>query len=83
MQGGEDETDFISAKDGGIINQATFPTEIIDHLAPGKALWLLCYNAFEVRALRGKWYRCFGNGHTRAIKREDYYLVSFWLGERR
>lgn len=54
-------------------------------LPPGKAYWDSASNITEVKAMRGKWYHYFKgkNPHTKVIRREEYYLVSFWLGERR
>ena len=54
-------------------------------LLPGKAYWDIARNTTEAITMRKKWYRYFRDKqpHTKVIKREDYYLIAFWLGERR
>ena len=54
-------------------------------LLPGKAYWDIAHSTAEVKTMRGKWYNYFRGKqpHTKVIKREDYYLIAFWLGDRR
>lgn len=53
-------------------------------LLPGSAYWDLACTIAEVKSMKSKWYHYFKGRqpHTKVIKREEYYLMAFWLGER-